>query len=171
MAIKPRMLFAHMRSAHAYALSSYAQRLKVGCVIVDPRTDQPVAIGWNGTAPGAPNVCEQEVDGQLVSVGVIHAEENALNRLPPHPRVYKWECLTLFVTHSPCMDCTRKIIESARVDKVFYNVPYRITDGIKMLLNSGIEVYRMIDQYAVVQHGFGENGEVTSTPVLVNPDK
>ncbi len=167
MSIKPRMLFAHMRSAHAYALTSYAQRLKVGCVIVDPRVDQPVAIGWNGTAPGAPNVCEQEVDGQLVSLeSVVHAEENALDNIrKAHTG------LVMFVTHSPCPRCTKKIIESGNIDQIFYNVPYRITDGIVEMMNAGIEVYRMVDQYAVVKHCFDAEGKLTSTPVLVNPDK
>ncbi|AHZ60214.1 cytidine and deoxycytidylate deaminase zinc-binding region family protein [Dickeya phage phiDP23.1] len=168
MAIKPRMLFAHMRSAHAYALSSYAQRLKVGCVIVDEQTDQPVAIGWNGTAPGAPNVCEQEVDGELVSVGVVHAEENALMRIPE--ALDNRVDLTMFVSHSPCPVCTQLIIKSCAIKKVIYNVPYRITDGIIEMLAAGIEVYRMVDQFAVVQHSV-KNGELVSTPVLVNPDK
>ena len=168
MSIKPRMMFAHMRSAHAYALSSYAQRLKVGCVIVDPRVDQPLSIGWNGTAPGAPNVCEQEVDGELVSVGVIHAEENALSKLPQHTK--DWCGLVLFVTHSPCPECTRRIIDSGKIGKVVYGQPYRIVDGIIEMLAAGIEVYRMVDQYAVVQHSVYD-GELISTPVLVNPDK
>lgn len=169
MAIKPRMLFAHMRSAHAYALSSYAQRLKVGCVIVDEQTDQPVAIGWNGTAPGAPNVCEQEVDGELISVGVVHAEENALMRIPE--ALDNRVDLTMFVSHSPCPVCTQLIIKSCAIKKVIYNVPYRITDGIVEMMNAGIEVYRMVDQYAVVKHCFDAEGKLTSTPVLVNPDK
>lgn len=165
--IKPRMMFAHMRSAQAYALSSYALRLKVGCVIVDPLIDQPLAIGWNGTAPGAPNVCEQELGGQLISLeSVIHAEENALDN------VQKARAgLVMFVTHSPCPRCTKKIIGSGNIDKVVYSQPYRITDGITEMLNAGIEVYRMIDQHVIVKHGFDDEGKLTSTPVLVNPDK
>lgn len=166
--IKPRMIFAHMRSAHAYAAASYAKRLNVGCVIVDPRTDQPLSIGWNGTKPGAPNVCEIEVEGQLVSEGVVHAEENALNRLPG--RAEGWEGLVMFVTHSPCPECTRRIIDSGKIGSVYYNVPYRITEGIFDMMAAGIKVFRMVDQFAVVQHS-AKNGELVSTPVLVNPDK
>ena len=168
--IKPRMMFAHMRSAHAYALSSYAQRLKVGCVIVDPRADQPLAIGWNGTPPGMPNVCEMEQHGQIVTNPVvIHAEENALKRIPTHAE--DWCGLVMFVTHSPCPSCTKRIIESGSIDKVFYNHPYRITDGIVEMMNAGIEVYRMVDQYAIVKHHLDDQGNLTSTPVVVNPDK
>ncbi len=167
--IKPRMMFAHMRAAQAYGKTSYARRLQVGCVIVDPRVDQPLAIGWNGTAPGAPNVCEIEVDGQLVSEGVIHAEENALNRLPQHAA--DWCGLVMFVTHSPCPECTKRIIASGKIDKVIYCEPYRITTGIVEMMNAGIEVYRMVDQYAVLKYSFDDKGELTTTPLCVNPDK
>lgn len=108
------------------------------------------------------------MDGQLVSSGVVHAEENALNKIPAYAE--DWCGLVMFVTHSPCPDCTRRIIDSGSIGKVFYSVPYRITDGIVEMLAAGIEVYRMIDQYAVVQHTV-KNGELVSTPVLVNPDK
>ncbi|WPJ72125.1 deoxycytidylate deaminase [Salmonella phage CRW-SP2] len=151
--IKPRMVFAHMRAAAAYGATSYARRLQVGCVIVNENTDQPVAIGWNGTAPGAPNVCEKEVDGELVSEGVIHAEQNALARIPLSLRLVN-EKLTMFVTHSPCPVCTKEIIDSGVVGKVVYREPYRITEGIEQMMRAGIEVFRMVDEYAVLRHVF-----------------
>ena len=138
--IKPRMMFAHMRSAQAYSLASYAERLRVGAVIVNQLTDQPVAIGWNGTAPGAPNVCEVEQDGQLVSVGVIHAEINALQRL----KDTDVDNLVLFVTHSPCPDCVNAIIESG-IKTVCYDAPYRITTGLRTLLNAGVKITRVTE--------------------------
>lgn len=164
--IKPRMYFAHMRSALAYGATSYARRLQVGCVLVDPRTDQPVSIGWNGTAPGAPNVCEIEVDGELVSVGVIHAEENAMNRLPEH--VDPWGGLVMFVSHSPCMECTHRIIESGYIHTVVYRVPYRITDGIAKMLNENIEVYQLTED-AMYKHYLDENGQVQSKKHMDHP--
>lgn len=167
MKIKDRMLFAHMRSATAYSLASYAVRLKVGCVIVDPVSDRPVAIGWNGTAPGKPNVCEKEIDGQLVSVDVIHAEDNALLRLKGEDH----RGLVMFVTHSPCRGCAGLISASGKVATVYYNTPYRDTSGILLLLNKGIEVYRMVDQYAVLKHEINKEGELVSFPVCLNPDK
>lgn len=167
--IKPRMVFAHMRSALAYAQTSYAQRLKVGCVIVDPKTDQPVSIGWNGTAPGEPNVCERTGEnGELISEGVIHAEQNALSRLPLH--VEDTCGLVLFVTHSPCPVCTKLIIDSG-IETVIYQQPYRIVDGIREMLQAGIRVYRMVDLYAISQHTLNADGiGMTSVPFLINPD-
>lgn len=167
--IRPRMLFAHMRAAQAYADTSYARRLQVGCVIVDPRTDQPLSIGWNGTAPGAPNVCEQEVDGQLVSVGVIHAEENALNKIPEYAK--NWQGLVMFVTHSPCPECTKRIISSGQIQKVIYKNQYRITDGIVEMINAGIHVYQMIGDQFVLYHKINHFGNLISVQVASNPDK
>lgn len=161
--IKPRMVFAHMRAASAYAATSYAKRLQVGCVLVDEDVDQPMSIGWNGTAPGAPNVCEKEVDGQLVSDGVIHAEENAINRLR---WCYPFKKLTMFVTHSPCPACTKKIIESGMINKIVYLEPYRILDGIKELMTAGIQVYRMVDNHAVLHHVLTPDGGVGYNQVL-----
>lgn len=162
--IKPRMLFAHMRAATAYGATSYARRLQVGCVIVDEDTDQPVAIGWNGTAPGAPNVCEKEVDGELISCGVIHAEENALLRVPEG-----MGGLTMFVTHSPCLDCANRIKNSV-IKKVIYREPYRITEGISRLMRAGIEVYRMVDEYAVLHHVFTPDGKLGYETVFTHND-
>lgn len=170
MAIKPRMMFAHMRSAVAYGVTSYARRLQVGCVIVNPETDQPVAIGWNGTPPGMPNVCEMEQHGQIVTNPcVIHAEENALMRIPEN--VDDFTGLVMFVTHSPCPDCTQKIIDNGKIDKVYYQEPYRIMDGIKRLMNAGIEVYRMVGDMTILKHVFDDQGEVGYEQILSNPDK
>lgn len=168
--IKPRMMFAHMRAAQAYGKTSYARRLQVGCVIVDEETDQPVCIGWNGTAPGHPNVCEIEVEGQLVShEGVVHAEINALARIPE--AVDNRVDLTMFVSHSPCPACTKEIIKSCAIKRVIYCEPYRITTGIVEMMNAGIEVYRMVDQFAILKYSFNDKGELTTTPFCVNPDK
>lgn len=166
MKIKPRMIFAHMRSAQAYAVASYSQRLKVGCVIVDEDTDQPIAIGWNGTAPGEPNVCEVEVDGKLVSQGVIHAEINAMLRTPYRDNP---DSLVMFVTHSPCPDCTAKIIQSG-IKTLVYADTYRIPEGIFLLLEAGIEVYRVINDIAVVKEEITTSGTLGGDTHCWNPD-
>lgn len=41
------------------ARMSYCERLKVGAVAV--RNRRPILSGWNGTAPGEDNCCEEEV--------------------------------------------------------------------------------------------------------------
>lgn len=136
--IKQKMIKAHLRAAQAYAETSYAVRLQVGAVIVNQLTDQPVSAGWNGMPPGEPNICEHEVDGQLVSKdNVVHAEINALSKIPVSiPRNF----LTLFVTDSPCPVCAQRIVESG-IRQVIFTRRYRLDEGINILLKAGIEVY------------------------------
>ncbi|AFX93641.1 dCMP deaminase [Serratia phage phiMAM1] len=138
---KRRMVHAHMRSALAYGKASYARRLQVGAVIVDQTTDQPVAIGWNGTAPGAPNVCDvDDGNGGLVSVeGVIHAEINAMNRLRTQN---SRQALSMFVSDSPCPACAAQIVKSG-IKQVFFCRRYRLDEGIKILLKGGIELFQV----------------------------
>lgn len=138
---KRRMVHAHMRAAQAYGATSYARRLQVGAVIVDQTTDQPVSIGWNGTEPGQPNICDKDDGhGGLVSVeGVVHAEINAMRKLRAR---HDKSTLSLFVSHSPCPDCARAIVRSG-LKQVFFNERYRLDEGIKILLSGGVELYQV----------------------------
>lgn len=148
--IKHKMIMAHLRAAQAYAETSYAVRLQVGAVIVNQLTDQPVSAGWNGMPPGEPNICEHEVDGQLISKDtVVHAEINALSKIPPKlPRDF----LTLFVTDSPCPVCAKRIaVEGIR--QVIFTRRYRLDEGIKILLSNGVEVYHGPDKELKLLNG------------------
>lgn len=140
---KRRMIHAHIRASRAYGATSYARRLQVGAVIVDQTTDQPVSIGWNGTAPGQPNICEFEDDnGNLVShEGVIHAEINAMRKLRSR---HNKELLSLFVSHSPCPDCAKEIVRSG-IKQVFFYERYRLNEGMLILLDAGIELFHVTD--------------------------
>ncbi|AVO22863.1 dCMP deaminase [Erwinia phage vB_EamM-Bue1] len=136
--IKYKMIRAHLRSATAYATTSYAKRLQVGAVVVNQLTDQPVSAGWNGMPPGVPNICEEMINGHLVSKpDVVHAEINALSRIPSKaPR----EFLTLFCTDSPCPACAHAIIASG-IRQVIFKRRYRLDEGVLTLLNADIEVF------------------------------
>ena len=67
----------------------------------------------------------------------------------------------------------RELISNASdaIDKVYYQEPYRIMDGIKRLMNAGIEVYRMVGDMAILKHVFHDQGEVGYEQILSNPDK
>ena len=70
----------YMQIAQIAANRSYAQRLKVGCVIV--KNNSIIIFGWNGMPTGYDNCCEIEVDGKLVTrPEVQHAELNAISKL------------------------------------------------------------------------------------------
>ena len=70
----------YMQIAQIAANRSYAQRLKVGCVIV--KNNSIISFGWNGMPTGYDNCCESEVDGKLVTrPEEQHAELNASSKL------------------------------------------------------------------------------------------
>lgn len=137
---KCRMLYAHMRAALAYGLASYAVRLQVGGLLVDPETDQPVCIGWNGTPPGEENICENETPQGLVSRdNVVHAETNMLMRMPKRGE------FDMFISDSPCVNCAQQIVNSRRVRAVFFHRRYRLDEGILYLANNGVKVFHVQD--------------------------
>lgn len=161
--IKRKMIQAHLRAAQGYADTSYAKRLQVGAVIVNQLTDQPVSAGWNGMPPGVPNICEDEVDGVMVSKdNVVHAEINALKNIPkklPH------QFLTIFVTDSPCPVCAQKIVESG-IKQVIFSRRYRLDGGISILLHEGVEVFHGSD----VQLKLDDKGLVKEYPAEYSPE-
>jgi dCMP deaminase len=135
--MKPKYQQAHMRAAHIYSELSHARRLKVGALIV--KDDRIISIGYNGMPSGWDNDCELETeDGSLkTKPEVLHAETNAIAKLARSSESGFGS--TLFVTHSPCLDCA-KIIYQSGIKHVYYATDYRDDSGITFLRNSGIEV-------------------------------
>ena len=138
-----------MEIAYSVAKLSYAERRKVGCVIV--KDDQIVSFGYNGTPVGFDNTCENVIpcsDGccgecematTVTKKEVLHAESNALTKIAKS--TLSSEGADLYTTTSPCFDCAKLIIQSG-VCKVFYNEEYRDKTGIELLLKANIEVIK-----------------------------
>ena len=128
----------YMRMAKTLSELSYAERNKVGCIIVSPK-GQIISQGYNGTPTGYDNCCEyQDENGNLVTKKeVLHAESNAISKCA------KWlsstEDATLYVTLSPCFECAKVIIQ-AGIKRVCYNETYRNTEGLDFLKKNGIQV-------------------------------
>ena len=149
--MKPKFVAAYMDTAWRFAQLSSAQRLKVGAVIV--KDNRIISIGYNGTPSGWDNVCEQLVPevidpdsrtitpAQLVTKPeVLHAEMNALMKLARSTE--SGEGATLFVTHSPCVDCSKSIYQ-AGISTVYVAQPYRCSKGIEFLHACGVEVHEL----------------------------
>jgi dCMP deaminase len=138
--MKPKYQQAHMRAAHIYSELSHARRLKVGALIV--KDDRIISIGYNGMPSGWDNDCELETeDGSLkTKPEVLHAETNAIAKLARSSESGFGS--TLFVTHSPCLDCA-KIIYQSGIKHVYYATDYRDDSGITFLRNSGIQVEQL----------------------------
>ena len=142
--MKQKFIEAYMDVAGRFAQLSTAERLKVGAIIV--KEDRIISIGYNGMPAGWSNICEEIVaaDGHSVQSKtkpeVIHAEANAIAKLAKSPESGVGS--TMFLTHSPCMDCAKQIYASG-VEKVYYKEDYRSCQGKDFLLKCGIEVIKV----------------------------
>lgn len=122
----------YLRMAAIWAENSYCQRRRVGALIV--KNKMIISDGYNGTPSGFENVCEDD-DGTTKPY-VLHAEANALTKVARSNNSSLGA--TLYITASPCLECSKLIIQSGIV-RVVYAETYRLTDGLDLLKRAGIE--------------------------------
>ena len=123
----------YLRMARIWAENSYCTRRKVGALIVKDK--MIISDGYNGTPAGFENVCE--LDDGTTKPYVLHAEANAITKIAKSGN--NSDGATLYVTTSPCMECSKLIIQSG-IRRVVYSESYRLTDGIDLLKRAGVEV-------------------------------
>ena len=126
----------YLRMAKIWAENSYCTRRQVGALIVKDK--MIISDGFNGTPSGFPNVCKG-ADG-LTLPYVLHAEANAISKIARSGN--NSDGATLYVTDSPCIECAKLIIQ-AGIKKVVYARSYRLTDGIDLLREAGVEVRKI----------------------------
>ena len=199
--MKDKFINYYMRIAEETANLSYAKRLRVGCIIV--KDNRTISIGYNGTAPGDDNDCEDRLkldrsDSELITKiteymrlkhytfanhsfnfkivphifhngviidhvlvkpfydrfnridhelyllktksDVIHAEHNAISKLSKSNE--SSEDASMFITHSPCMECCKNILMSG-IKEVYYRTDYRSLEGIAYLRTHGVYVKKV----------------------------
>ncbi len=127
---------SYMEMAFVWAKNSYCKRRKVGALIVKDR--MIISDGYNGTPAGFENICEEE--NNTTKPYVLHAEANAITKVAKSNN--SSEGATLYVTDSPCMECSKLIIQSG-IKRVVYTREYRITDGLDLLKRAGIELVKL----------------------------
>jgi len=123
----------YLQMAEIWAQNSYCVRRQVGALIVKEK--MIISDGFNGTPSGFENVCEDE--DNVTKPYVLHAEANAITKVAKSNN--SSENSTLYVTTSPCMECSKLIIQSG-IKRVVYSNRYRITDGLDLLKRAGIEL-------------------------------
>ena len=150
----------YMNMAIVLSGLSYAERSKVGCIIVS-EDNQIISQGFNGMPKGFDNCCEyysvkdtnkcamcsqEHCEGcenyvLTTKKEVLHAETNAIAKCA------KWctstENATIYVTLSPCIDCAKMIVQT-EISRLVYYEEYRDLSGIKLLLKAGIKVQRLV---------------------------
>ncbi|MEO0038885.1 MAG: hypothetical protein RIQ59_2096 [Bacteroidota bacterium] len=124
---------AYLRIAAEWSKLSYCKRKQVGAIIV--RDKMIISDGYNGTPSGFENCCENE-EG-LTQWYVLHAEANAILKVARSTQTC--DNATLYITLSPCKECS-KLIHQSGIKRVVYKDAYKDTSGIDFLVKAGIEV-------------------------------
>jgi len=136
MASQKKLDQTYMDMASVLATLSYANRRKVGCLIV--KDTQIIAEGYNGTPKGFSNECEyyNYVDECYTKPEVLHAESNAIAKIARSNNSSVGS--TLYVTLAPCFDCAKLIVQ-AGIDRVVYRDEYP-KNGLALLNKAGVTV-------------------------------
>ena len=125
----------YIRMAKIWATNSYCKRRQVGALIVKDK--MIISDGYNGTPSGFENDCEEN---NVTKPYVLHAEANAITKVAKSGN--SSEGATLYVTASPCIECSKLIIQ-AGIRRVVYSEEYRLDDGLKLLKRAGVEVEKV----------------------------
>jgi len=123
----------YLKMAAIWAQNSYCKRRKVGALLVKDK--MIISDGYNGTPSGFENECEDE--NNLTKAYVLHAEANAITKVAKSGN--SSQGATLYVTSSPCLECSKLIIQ-AGIKRVVFSESYRLEDGINLLKRADIDV-------------------------------
>ena len=124
--------YAYLEMAKRWGQLSYCKRKQVGALIVKDR--MIISDGYNGTPTGFENICED--DENYTKWYVLHAEANAILKVASSTQSCKGA--TLYVTLSPCRECS-KLIHQSGIKRVVYSIKYKDTSGIEFLKKAGVE--------------------------------
>jgi dCMP deaminase len=134
-----------MKMAEVTALRGTCSRLQVGAVIA--RDGRSISTGYNGNVAGVAHCFH---DHDLGCETAMHAEANAITYAARYGVVT--DEAYLYTTHMPCYDCARLIV-NAGISRVIYKTPYRKTEGVELLKLVGVEVFRLNEEYSLIQVG------------------
>ncbi|WP_010662345.1 deoxycytidylate deaminase [Marinilabilia salmonicolor] len=126
----------YLDMARIWAQNSYCKRRQVGALLV--RDKMIISDGYNGTPSGFENICEDE--NNKTKPYVLHAEANAITKVARSGN--SSDGATLYVTSSPCLECSKLIIQ-AGISRVVFSENYRVEDGVNLLRRANIEVVQL----------------------------
>jgi dCMP deaminase len=129
---------AYLKMATEWAKLSHCKRRQVGALIVKDK--MIISDGYNGTPTGFENCCED--DEGYTKWYVLHAEANAILKVASSTQSTRGS--TLYVTLSPCTDCSKLIFQSGIV-RVVYITEYKDRTGLDFLVKSGVKVEQIKD--------------------------
>ena len=124
---------AYLRMAETWSELSHCDRKKVGAIIL--KDGMIISDGFNGTPSGFDNCCENE-DGETRWY-VLHAEANAILKVAKS--THNCHDATLYLTLSPCKDCSKLVVQSG-IKRLVYKNAYKDLSGVEFLKEAGIEI-------------------------------
>ena len=127
---------AYMRMAVEWSKLSHCQRKQVGALIVRDR--MIISDGYNGTPSGFENHCED--DEGYTKWYVLHAEANAILKVAASTQ--SCSGATLYITLSPCRECS-KLIHQSGIKRVVYREAYKDAGGLEFLDKAGVDIYHL----------------------------
>ena len=127
---------AYLKMALEWGKLSHCKRKQVGALIVKDR--MIISDGFNGTPTGFENCCEDE--NGATKWEVLHAEANAILKVASSTQSAK--DATLYITLSPCTQCS-KLIHQAGIKRVVYANAYKDDEGLKFLEKAGVELMNL----------------------------
>jgi dCMP deaminase len=127
---------AYLKMAQSWSKLSHCSRKQVGALIV--KDAMIISDGYNGTPAGFDNCCENEI-GETHWY-VLHAEANAILKVAKSTNNSKGA--TLYLTLSPCKDCSKLILQ-AGITRVVFKDSYKDAEGISFLKSAGVDVFQI----------------------------
>lgn len=135
-----------MGIARSVSLRGTCDRLWVGAAVA--RDSRVISTGYNGNVAGSMHCQHASDGGDFGCETAVHAEANAIVFAARHGvSVYEAE---LWTTHQPCLQCA-KLIVNAGIVRVYFEHSYRLREGLELLIHTGIEVFRVREDYSMFQ--------------------
>jgi dCMP deaminase len=127
---------AYLKMAKEWAKLSHCERKQVGALIVKDK--MIISDGYNGSPTGFDNCCED--DEGNTKWHVLHAEANALLKVASSTQ--SCHGATLYLTLSPCKDCSKLILQ-AGIKRLVYSIAYKDIEGVEFLKTANIEILEL----------------------------
>lgn len=135
---------AYLKMAQSWSTLSHCSRKQVGAIIV--KDEMIISDGYNGTPAGFDNCCEDD-DGNTQWY-VLHAEANAILKVAKSTNNCKGA--TLYLTLSPCKDCSKLVLQ-AGINRVVFKDSYKDSAGIDFLKNAGVEIIQLEELHDTIK--------------------
>lgn len=127
---------AYLRMAQEWARLSHCKRKQVGAILV--KDGMIISDGYNGTPTGFENGCEDDCGD--TKWYVLHAEANALMKVAKSNNSARNS--TLYITLSPCKECSKLILQSG-VRRLVFITRYKDDEGVQFLEGAGVEIVQI----------------------------